>query len=103
MNNLKLIEKYLPGRQFEQRGNAFLVPIKASELGAIVRSLKDSGLPLMTPVATDERKQGGTFRIYYVFGVRGDSDSENQFIVPVISAEYSFPSIAREFPDLALY
>src|SRR5436853_194144 len=100
-----LIEKYLPGRQFEQRGNALLVPIKASELGAVVRSLKDSGLPFMTPVATDEREHGGTFRIYYVFAVPAQDGSEaRQFIVPVISTtDDTFPSIAREFPDHALY
>ena len=100
-----LIEKYLPGRGFEERGNALLLPISGSELKDVVRSLKTAGLPLMTPVATDERENGRGFRIYYVFGVPAEDSTEKlKFIVPVIvAANDSFPSIAREFPDFALY
>ncbi len=95
-----VIEKYLPGRSFEERGNALLVPVEHGELKATFRSLKDAGLPLITLVATDERKEKNGFRVYYVFGI----PRQSVFLVLFVTVHAtSFPSLAREFPELALY
>ena len=54
----------------------------------------------MEVYATDERAEDGAFRLHYVFGVPGDK--RVIVLVLTVSGE-AFPSLAREFPALALY
>ena len=93
-------EKYLSGRAYAALGNTLLVPIQIHEIGRSVRSLMHASLPFIMMYATDERTTKGAFCIQYVFGV----PEENVFIVLSAALEReTFPSLAREFPGLALY
>jgi Ni,Fe-hydrogenase III large subunit/Ni,Fe-hydrogenase III component G len=103
MNDSELLHRYIPGRSAVRRGNTLAVSVDAAELAAVFRTLAGE-LPFMTMFATDE--SCGTsdvphvFRVHYVFGV----PHESVFIVPVIAvSEKSFPSLAREFPFVALH
>lgn len=65
--------------------------VTAAEVGAVAADLLQKGLSLKLIDATDERKENGCFKIWYVFGVPGD----NLFVVPVVRLEKTteFPSI----------
>ncbi len=95
-----ILAQYLPDRPFHQSGNALLVPMQIDEVADIVRTLMRAKLPLITLFATDERAAEGAFKVRYVFGV----PRETRFIVPTLALpKTSFPSLAQEFPQLALY
>ena len=91
-----ILRRYLPNHSATKRGNTLLVCIETGELHEVFRTLAKK-LPFMTMFATDE---GSTCSVHYVFGV----PKETLFIVPVITVtEKAFPSLAREFPMVALY
>ncbi len=87
----------------EQEGNLFLFHVTEKDLELVIKTLKhDHALPLKTVAATDERKERGTFRIHYIFGV----PKENIFIVPYISVDKNaetFPSLTPIDQEFSLY
>ncbi|RJQ34036.1 hypothetical protein C4568_03390 [Candidatus Parcubacteria bacterium] len=104
-NAHKMLAAHLPNRPFTESGNALLVPTDANEIASVIDTLMRE-LPFIVLFATDERADDNVFRLHYVFGVpagAGDAD-EAGFIVPVLTlAEDRFPSLAHQFPALALY
>lgn len=98
-----VISKVIPNSyQVEQRGNAFLFEVPLTDLTGLCRKLYvDQALQLKTITATDQRKEGKGFKIYYVFGV----PEEHVFIVPVITIQdgESFPSITSVIHEATWY
>src|SRR3989344_5022471 len=99
MKHAELLHRYLPSKTAEKRGNTLLVAVSMDELRDTVRTLMKAPFPLVTMFATDERARGG-FRVYYVFGVPGEAAFIALYIV---LPKTTFPSLAHEFPGLALY
>lgn len=66
--------------------------VAPAEIAAVAAELIGKGLTLELIDATDERKDNGCFKIWYVFGVPGD----NLFVVAVVRLEKT-----TEFPSLA--
>lgn len=89
------IEKYIPKNvRAEIHGNAAVFEVGASVIQALANDLyRDKNLSLKIITTTDERKENGCFKIWYVFGV----PKENLFIIPFIklSGTEEFPSLAQ--------
>ncbi len=115
-NNSNIVARYLPERTFQHSGNALLVPCEATEIKAVVSTLMQADLPLVVMFGTDERAAHAAFVIHYVFGLpaipalhaqadKAGVAGQALFIVPtlLLADTTSFPSLAREFPRLALY
>ena len=101
MNHQTIIERYLSGRPHEASGRTLIVPTEARDLADTIRTFATAGLPLLTVFATDDRRAHGTFRIQYVFGVPRESTTI-VIRLDLVGAE-TFPSVAGEFPQFALY
>lgn len=88
------MEKYIPKKyRTEIHGNLAVFEVPVSEITDVVKNLySNAGTSLKTITATDERKDSGCFKIFYVFGVPG----ENIFLAPFIKLQgvEEFPSIA---------
>jgi len=101
-----IIARYLPDRSFIESGNALIVSVETGEIADIVRTLMNAPLPFVALFATDERAEDNVFRLHYVFGLPAQAGvlGESCVIVPTLAVSgESFPSLAREFPALALY
>lgn len=87
-------EKYIPKKyRIEIQGNLAVFEVPASEITETVKDLYiNENTSLKTITATDERKDGGCFKIFYIFGVPG----ENIFLAPFIRLQgiEEFPSVA---------
>lgn len=92
---MKNIQKYIPQNMtVEMQGNIACFSVSVSEIRDIVSDLyTNKGLALKLITATDERKDRGCFRVWYVFGV----PEENMFIVPFIELKHK-----HEFPSISL-
>lgn len=103
MKILEIIKQYIPDiKNYKTEGNLILFEVSTSELAAICSKLYlENKLPLKTIKATDERKENGDFRIYYVFGVK----KENIFIVPYLTLKNTtdFPSITPLIHEATRY
>ena len=97
------IQKYLPkDAKVEIFGNTAIFEVSVSQIKETVLDLyvaKEFSLKLIT--ATDERKEHGCFKVWYVFGVPG----ENGFIAPYIKLKDTtdFPSLALSIPSVSNY
>ncbi len=81
------------GYQTERHGRLTVFAVSLSEIAKIALYFhQEKRLPLLLIAATDERKEQGAFKIWYIFGVPG----ENRFIAPYISLAET-----EEFPSLA--
>ncbi len=91
---LENIEKYIPkNSKLKLIDNLAFFEVPASEIIIIANDLyRNKNLPLKMITATDERKENGCFKIYYVFGI----PKENAFLIPFIRLENT-----EEFPSLA--
>lgn len=95
-----IVQRFLPQATAAVSGNTLLVDVSPAGLAASFLALTDAALPLITMFATDERAAGGTFKIRYVFRLPGES----LYLTLVMTlAGTSFPSLAAEFPAVALY
>ena len=67
----EIIEKYIPGKfKIRKEGNVAAYNVPVDEIPEIANQLYFAHtLQLKTITATDERSEGGGFKIYYVFGV----------------------------------
>ena len=92
--NTENIKKYLSGKEkIAFYGDAVTFEIPASQLKEFVSDvMNNKHLKLKLITATDERKEKGCFRIWYVFG----SPEEHGFIVPFIELKNTeqFPSLS---------
>ena len=90
------IQKYIPDNaQVEFCDNAGTFEVTSSEIAKVVNDLYDNkNLSLKLITATDERAEGGGFKIWYVFGL----PKENLFIVPFIRLinTTEFPSLSTQ-------
>lgn len=78
--------------------NATPFEVPVSEIKAVVIDLyRNQGLSLKMVTATDERKELGCFRVWYVFG----APKENTFTVPFICLKdtMEFPSLSLEIHE----
>ena len=103
MKQDETMEKYIADK-FEpvKEGNVVVYNVPVDSIADICKELYfEHHLPLKTITATDERNEGGGFRIYYVFGVPG----ENAFIAPyiVLKDEREFPSLTRYIHEASGY
>jgi len=91
--NMKKIDHYIPkNMQADIFGNVATFEVDPAFIQEIVRELKETKhLTLKLIDATDERKQSGSFKVWYVFGVPKD----NYFIIPFIRVDKTntFPSV----------
>ncbi len=94
---------YIPtGASVDTQGNCSMFPVANNEIVQICDTLfRVHSLPLKTIVASDEQRERGVFRIYYVFGV----PRENAYIVPFIELRdtVAFPSITKAVFEAAGY
>jgi len=95
--NQNNIKQYLPvGATPEFSSNSAFFETSVSEIKALAVDFKvNKNLPLKFITATDERKETGYFKIWYVFGV----PEEHAFIVPFIKLKdgETFPTL---FPEI---
>jgi Ni,Fe-hydrogenase III large subunit/Ni,Fe-hydrogenase III component G len=93
MNQKKNIEAYLPSDvKIEEYENLIAYEIKASDILDVAKNLHSNHkLSLKVISCTDERKESGFFKIFYIFGVSG----QKVFIAPYIRLKdgEKFPSI----------
>lgn len=91
--NRKILQHYIPqNATAEFFGNTAVFEVPAAEIVAVCGDLhRSESLSLKLITATDERKEHGCFKVWYVFGVSG----ENAFIVPYITVQNveEFPSV----------
>lgn len=88
------IQQYIPENiETKIYGNSVVFEIYLSQVKEIIGDLYNkSNLPLKIITATDEREEGGCFKIWYVFGV----PKENIFLIAFIKLKdtIEFPSVA---------
>src|ERR1035437_3314420 len=89
------VRPYIPERaKITVFDNAVIFAVSALEIERIAVDLyRKNKLSLKLITATDERKENGCFKIWYVFGV----PKENIFIIPFIQLIHT-----TEFPSLSL-
>jgi len=89
------IKNYIPkNAKVEFFGNTAIFEISSFDLKNEILNLhKNKKLLLKLVTATDERKENGCFKIWYIFG----SPKENIFIIPFIKVKES-----EEFPSISL-
>ncbi len=95
--------QYIPKKfQAKQEGNVLTYAVPKEEIVEVCSKLYfDHKLQLKTITATDERKEGGVFKIFYVFGV----PKENIFLAPYIILKdgEEFPSITKNIHEASGY
>lgn len=93
------VSKYIPkNSDFDVCGNTVSFKISVSEIHSLAKRFYfDENLPLKLITATDERRQNGFFKVFYVFGI----PKENIFLVPYIALKdgESFPSVASSIHE----
>lgn len=89
------ISKYIPkNSDFKICGNTAEFKVATSDIKEIVKKLYiEDGFSLKLITASDERKQEGVFKIFYIFGI----PKENIFLAPYIAVK-----AGEEFPSVAL-
>lgn len=91
--NKESLHKYFPAKANVDFGhNTALFEVSTDDLSGVINDLYfKHNLPLALVTATDERKENGCFKIWYIFGV----PKENVFVVPYIQLKNTeeFPSI----------
>lgn len=99
----EIIKQYIPEiENSKQEGNLIFFEVDHVNLSSICYSLyAEKKLPLKTIKATDERKENGDFRIYYVFGIK----KENIFLIPYLTLKdiTDFPSITPIIHEATRY
>lgn len=101
--NKKVIQQLIPPDTIvDFSGNMAVFRISISDIKELIRTLcnrKELSLKLIT--ATDERKESGCFKIWYIFGV----PKENIFLIPYIELQdtLEFPSVALLCPEAFHY
>lgn len=103
MSKEKIIEKYIPNNyKAVINGNAAVYGVPAAEIVKVCRELYFGGkMQLKIITATDERKENGCFKIFYVFGL----PKENLFFIPYIELKNTeeFPSITKDIHEASGY
>ena len=99
-----ILSRYgLSSHEARTEGNTILFPVAETDLKRVITLLRyEHTLSLKTVAATDERRENGSYRIHYVFGV----PKENIFLIPYLSVSGhspSFPSLASVDPQIAGY
>jgi len=99
----QIIEKYVPEHaQTSVFDNVVMFKVAAEGIGNICQSLyHQHKLQLKTMTAIDERKDGGVWKIVYIFAV----PQENVFIVPYLELQGTeeFPSLVESIHELSGY
>ena len=97
------IQLYLPENvNVDYHDNLAIFEVSSSQIGDVVNDLHNQKkLPLKLVTVTDERKENGSFKIWYLFGVPGD----NFFMCPfvVLKNTIEFPSLANIVPEILNY
>lgn len=92
--NIEKIKQYLSGKEkLTMYGNAVIFEISISNILSFASELRNNkNLRLKFITATDERKENGCFKIWYVFG----APHEHEFIIPFIELKNTeqFPSLS---------
>jgi len=86
----------------EYHDNVATFEVSSSQIGDVVNDLHNQKkLSLKLVTATDERKENGVFKIWYLFGV----PSDNFFICPFVELKNTvdFPSLANIVPEILNY
>ncbi len=101
MSKLSIAQKYIPKDYVaEEHGGVFSFAVEARDIKNVTEHLyREHKLPLLLITATDERKNSGTFKIFYIFG----TPREKVFIMPYITATESFPSVTPTIHEAMLY
>lgn len=92
MNN-EISKQYIPqGAEIKLSDNASFFEVPVSKIKEVTAALHEKNLPLKFMTATDDRKEQGCFRIWYIFG----DAALGSFVVPFICLKNSekFPTIA---------
>ncbi|MFA7244827.1 MAG: NADH-quinone oxidoreductase subunit C [Candidatus Magasanikbacteria bacterium] len=97
------IQSYFPkNANVEYHDNLAIFEVTSSQIAEIVGELHNQKkLSLKLVTATDERKEKGAFKIWYLFAVPGD----DFFICPFIELKNTteFPSLANIVPEILNY
>src|SRR5579859_963151 len=103
MTYVEIIKKYLPrGIKSEKNSNLILFRVTDEEVVRVCTNLYSvHTLPLKTLKATDERKENGVFKIFYIFGI----PYESFFLVPYIELKNTveFPSLVGYIHEASMY
>ncbi|MFA7314838.1 MAG: NADH-quinone oxidoreductase subunit C [Candidatus Magasanikbacteria bacterium] len=97
------IQLYIPkNAKVDYHDNLAIFEVSISQINEVINDLyNEKKLLLKLVTATDERKESGVFKIWYLFGVPGD----NFFVCPFVELKnkIEFPSLAHIVPEILNY
>jgi len=99
--NDAMTAKYIPGGSAaEAHGNLIAFEVPVNDIAGLCESYyHHHQLPLELITAFDERGEGGSFRVMYVFGV----PKENVFLAPYIRVLEDFPSLTPRIHEASIH
>ncbi|MBI2120803.1 MAG: NADH-quinone oxidoreductase subunit C [Parcubacteria group bacterium] len=97
----KIQTQYFPsGALPKKEGNLILSLQNEAELRTTIdRLYREEGLRLKTIACTDNRREHGVFRVYYIFALPGGTF----FLAPYFETKNNFPSFAADFQEFSAY
>lgn len=103
MKQNEICEKYIAANFIaKKQGNILSYEVPVCEIGSICNGLYfDHKLSLKTITVIDERKDGGGYRIFYIFGIAGETIFLAPFIV--LKDGLEFPSITKSIHEASNY
>lgn len=99
---MKNLQQFIPkDAKVEFFQNAGIFEVSLSQIRVVARDLQSKNLSLRLITATDERKEHGCFKIWYIFA----SPKESAFIIPFIQLKNTeeFPSLSSVFHESGNY
>lgn len=101
----KIQTQYFPaGALPKKEGNLILSLQNEAELKETIRHLYGKErLRLKTIACTDNRREHGVFRIYYIFALPEDSVKGGLCLAPYFETKKEFPSFAADFQEFSAY
>jgi Ni,Fe-hydrogenase III large subunit/NADH:ubiquinone oxidoreductase subunit C len=97
-----ILKKVKPGAKTVASSNLLLCQIEQSELVEVCTKLyREFSLQLKTIKATDERERGEGFKIFYIFGAKGQAQLLSLYIK--VEKGLTFPTLSREIHEATFY
>ncbi len=98
-----ILKKIKPNAKITETANMLLYEVEQSEIVALCGVLKSEfHLFLKTIKATDERSEGNGFKIFYVFGNKGETIFLS-LVIHVDEKELTFPTLSLILHEAAYY
>jgi len=98
-----MLKKIKPNAQIASSANVVLCEVAPGELVNLCTKIqKEFSMQLKIIKATDERKNGKGFRIYYIFGAKGHSQFLALYLV-IKNTDLTFPTLSLDMHEATYY